>query len=91
MARTPPTFSWISTAIRCRCRDSTGSDVRASHFLELSAFDHVISESYRVLKPDGHFIFAVPYANSADGMYPGHLIFLTNLSKRRIFSSQSTL
>jgi hypothetical protein len=72
-------------------RDSTCSEVRASHFLEHSALDHVISESYRVLKPDGHFNFAVPYANSADGIYPGHLILLTNLSKRKIVSLQCTL
>jgi hypothetical protein len=30
-----------------------------------------------VLKPGGIFLFAVPYANSADGMFPGHHLFLT--------------
>lgn len=37
----------------------------------------MIDESHRVLKPGGTFLFAVPYANSAEGMYPGHMIFLT--------------
>ena len=52
-------------------------EVRSSHFLEHSNLDHVIDESHRVLRRDGIFHFAVPYANSAEGMYPGHLIFLT--------------
>jgi len=52
--------------------------VRASHFLEHAPqIEHIIRESHRVLKPGGEFTFRVPYANSADGMYPGHVHFLT--------------
>ena len=57
--------------------DGSCLEVRSSHFLEHSVLDHVIDESYRVLKPGGTFRFTVPYANSAEGMYPGHLVFLT--------------
>jgi SAM-dependent methyltransferase len=57
--------------------DNSCAEVRSSHFLEHSNLDHVINESYRVLKPDGLFMFAVPYANSAEGLFPGHAIFLT--------------
>ena len=57
--------------------DNSCAEVRSSHFLEHSNLNHVINESYRVLKPDGVFMFAVPYANSAEGLYPGHAIFLT--------------
>jgi SAM-dependent methyltransferase len=52
-------------------------EVRSSHFLEHSDLNHVLNESHRVLKPGGLLLFAVPYANSAEGMYPGHLLFLT--------------
>jgi predicted SAM-dependent methyltransferase len=57
--------------------DSSCTEVRSSHFLEHSVLDHVIDESYRVLRPGGLFLFTVPYANSAEGMYPGHSVFLT--------------
>jgi len=57
--------------------DGSVEEVRSSHFLEHSNLDHVIDESHRVLRDGGTFHFAVPYANSAEGMYPGHLIFLT--------------
>lgn len=57
--------------------DDTISEVRSSHFLEHSNMDHIIDESHRVLKRGGVFVFTVPYANSAEGMYPGHNIFLT--------------
>ena len=57
--------------------DNSCREVRSSHFMEHSLLDHVIFEVFRVLKPKGRFIFTVPYANSAEGMYPGHLIFLT--------------
>lgn len=57
--------------------DSSVREVRSSHFLEHSLLDHVIDESHRVLVPGGIKHFAVPYANSAEGMYPGHAIFLT--------------
>lgn len=57
--------------------DNTCKEVRSSHFLEHSQLSHVINESHRVLCSDGVFLFAVPYANSAEGMYPGHTQFLT--------------
>jgi len=59
--------------------DDSVEEVRASHLLEhLShGFEHVLSETRRVLRPGGIFLFAVPYANSADGLMPGHQLFLT--------------
>lgn len=57
--------------------DGSCSVVRASHFLEHSCLDDIFREVYRLLTSDGTFVFVVPYANSAEGMYPGHLIFLT--------------
>jgi SAM-dependent methyltransferase len=57
--------------------ENTCVEVRASHFLEHSDIDHVVNETFRILKPHGVFIIAVPYANSAEGMYPGHNVFLT--------------
>lgn len=57
--------------------DASVVEVRASHFLEHSHLDHVITETHRVLRPGGTFLFVVPYANSAEGMFPGHNIFLT--------------
>jgi predicted SAM-dependent methyltransferase len=53
------------------------AEVRASHFLEHSDVMHILDECYRVLRPGGVFLFVVPYANSAEGMYPGHNIFFT--------------
>lgn len=57
--------------------DNSCEEVRSSHFLEHSQLMHILNESYRVLRPGGTFLFAVPYANSAEGMYPGHVQFLT--------------
>jgi len=57
--------------------DDSCIEVRSSHFLEHSNLDHVIDETFRVLRPGGTFVLVVPYANSADGMYPGHGLFLT--------------
>ena len=79
--------------------DGSVAEVRSSHFLEHSVLHHVIDESHRVLRPAGVFHFAVPYANSAEGMYPGHHNFLTekwfyeNLNFRakfRIFEERYT-
>jgi SAM-dependent methyltransferase len=67
------------------------SEVRSSHFLEHSDLDHVFDEVFRVLQPGGTFFFVVPYANSAQGLFPGHQIFLTerffydNLHFQRLF------
>lgn len=57
--------------------DNSCEEVRSSHFLEHSQLTHILNESHRVLQPRGVFLFAVPYANSAEGMYPGHNQFLT--------------
>jgi SAM-dependent methyltransferase len=58
--------------------DNSCAEVRSSHFLEHSnRLDHIIDEVFRVLVPGGLFRFAVPYANSAEGLYPGHSLFLT--------------
>jgi SAM-dependent methyltransferase len=57
--------------------DACCSEVRASHFLEHSNLPHIFAEVHRLLAPGGTFMFVVPYANSAQGMYPGHNIFLT--------------
>jgi SAM-dependent methyltransferase len=78
-----------------RCRtplpDGCCVEVRASHFLEHSDLDRTFEEVHRLLDPEGVFLFVVPYANSAEGMYPGHSIFLTekffhnNLKFQRLF------
>ena len=71
--------------------DGSVEEVRSSHFLEHARIGHVLRESHRVLRPGGIFLFAVPYANSAEGMYPGHSQFLTekwfheNLEFRSLF------
>lgn len=57
--------------------DKSCEEVRASHFLEHSNVMHILDEVHRILKQDGVFLFVVPYANSAEGMYPGHNIFFT--------------
>jgi SAM-dependent methyltransferase len=65
------------SADRWPFEDGTVSAVRSRHFLEHSLLDHVFDESHRVLRPGGSFVAIVPYANSADGMSPGHNVFLT--------------
>ena len=57
--------------------DGSAAEVRSRHFLEHSLLDHVFGEAYRLLRPGGRFVAIVPYANSADGMAPGHSVFLT--------------
>ncbi len=57
--------------------DESCLEIRSSHFLEHSNLDRIINESHRLLHPQGKFNFTVPYASSAEGMYPGHNIFLT--------------
>lgn len=57
--------------------DNSVERVRASHFFEHCNCDHIILESFRALKTGGIFELIVPYANSAEGMYPGHLLFFT--------------
>lgn len=57
--------------------DECCTEVRASHFLEHSNVPHILDQVHRLLMPQGTFMFTVPYANSAEGMYPGHTIFFT--------------
>ena len=57
--------------------DGSAVEVRSRHFLEHSLLDHVFGEAHRLLAPGGRFVAIVPYANSADGMAPGHNVFLT--------------
>jgi SAM-dependent methyltransferase len=60
--------------------DASCEEIHSYHFLEHSGnLDHVFDESFRVLKPGGLFTFTVPYANSAEGMFPGHSLFLTEV------------
>jgi SAM-dependent methyltransferase len=72
--------------------DGSCAEIRASHFLEHSNLPHVFDEVARLLAPGGVFYFKVPYANSAEGMFPGHQIFLTerffeqNLQFQRLFA-----
>lgn len=74
--RAPDVFLDLDYAALPFAADSC-SEVRASHFLEHAQLDHIFDEVFRVLRPGGTFHFAVPYANSAQGMFPGHHIFLT--------------
>jgi hypothetical protein len=57
--------------------DHSCQEIRATHFLEHSNLGHIFDECHRLLHPDGVWHFKVPYANSAEGMFPGHSIFLT--------------
>ena len=57
--------------------DGSVAGISSRHFLEHSHLDHVFDESHRLLRPSGSFVAVVPYANSADGMAPGHAVFLT--------------
>lgn len=57
--------------------DSSVVEIFSSHFLEHVDLDFILKEIHRVLKNDGVLEFFVPYANSAEGMYPGHVSFLT--------------
>jgi SAM-dependent methyltransferase len=57
--------------------DGSVEEIRSRHFLEHSHLDHVFEQSHRLLRPGGLFVGIVPYANSADGLSPGHHVFLT--------------
>lgn len=75
--------------------DGSVEEVRSRHFLEHSQLDHVFRESHRILRRGGRLVAIVPYAHSADGMSPGHGVFLTeqfferNLEFRRLFDLTS--
>jgi len=58
-------------------RDSSILEVFTSHFLEHVPMDVLLKEIYRVLMPTGAVQIVLPYANSAAGMYPGHIGFYT--------------
>jgi SAM-dependent methyltransferase len=89
-ARAPDVYLDLNRAPLPFAEDSC-VEVRASHFLEHCNLPHVFDEVFRVLRPGGTFYFVVPYANSAQGMFPGHQIFLTerffheNLQFQRLF------
>jgi SAM-dependent methyltransferase len=60
--------------------DGSVDEVRSSHFLEHIEHDrlgHVFDEVARVLRPGGEWLIVGPYGNSAEGMFPGHVVFLT--------------
>ena len=60
--------------------DASCAEVSSSHFLEHIGHDrlaHLFDEVARVLRPGGRFVVAGPYANSAEGMFPGHATFYT--------------
>lgn len=69
--------------------DATVAEVRSRHFLEHSDIEHVFGESHRILRPGGTFIAIIPYANSADGLMPGHEVFLTERFFERNLDFQS--
>ncbi|MBS1959513.1 MAG: methyltransferase domain-containing protein [Bdellovibrionales bacterium] len=73
----PPDITLNLNAEPLPFKDSSIQLVRASHFLEHSLVDHILTETNRVLTSDGRFEIIIPYANSAEGMYPGHTIFFT--------------
>lgn len=53
-------------------------EIVTSHFLEHCNFlDKIFEEMHRVLKNNCKLEILVPYANSAEGTYPGHNIFFT--------------
>ncbi len=57
--------------------DSSVDAIYTSHFLEHVNLDFMLREMFRVAKPSAEIHIVVPYANSAEGMYPGHSNFLT--------------
>lgn len=57
--------------------DSSVTEIFTSHFLEHVPIDILLKEIHRVLKPRGACQIILPYANSAQGMYPGHSAFYT--------------
>lgn len=66
--------------------DSSVEEIFAAHFMEHTDLMFMLKEVYRVAKPNAIFQFIVPYANSAEGMFPGHNVFLTEK-----FFQQNTL
>ncbi len=58
-------------------KDSSVTAIYAGHFLEHVNLDFMLGEMHRVAQPGAEIHIVVPYANSAEGMYPGHVNFLT--------------
>ena len=58
-------------------RNATVAAIYTSHFLEHMNIDFLLREMHRVAQPQAEVHIVVPYANSAEGMYPGHVNFLT--------------
>jgi len=59
-------------------KNNSCDEVRASHILEHIDALPVMEEVHRLLKPQtGLFRIILPYANSAEGLYPGHTVFFT--------------
>jgi hypothetical protein len=58
-------------------QDSSVAAIYTSHFLEHVNMDFMLREIHRVAEPGAEIHIVVPYANSAEGMYPGHVNFLT--------------
>ncbi len=58
-------------------RDSTVAEIYSSHFLEHVNWAFMIRQIHRVAAPDAKIHLVVPYGPSAEGMYPGHVNFLT--------------
>ena len=58
--------------------DESCFEVYSSHSFEhFSNTEYILQEAHRILKPNHIFKIIVPYANSAEGMYPGHDVFYT--------------
>ncbi len=58
-------------------KDSTVEEVFASHFLEHTGIHFMLEEIHRACVPNAQVTLILPYANSAEGMFPGHRVFLT--------------
>lgn len=57
--------------------DSAVDEFFAAHFLEHTDPDFMLREIHRAGRPGALVELIIPYANSAEGMYPGHRVFFT--------------
>ena len=59
-------------------RDHSVSEISTSHFVEhFPNLDFLFQEIHRILVPQGILTIVVPYAQSVEGLYPGHSLFFT--------------
>lgn len=58
--------------------DESVDEVHSCHFIEHSPVDHILRESFRVLKGNGIFVAVLPWGLSSPGLYPGHNSFYTD-------------